>query len=37
VLNDAAYDYMRNQGLPAATIARLKAEPETQFSDQTAW
>jgi Transposase IS66 family len=37
VLNDAAYDYMRNQGLPAATIARLKAEPETRFSDQTAW
>ena len=37
VLNDAAYDYMRNQGLPAATIARLKAEPETRFSDQAAW
>jgi len=37
VLNDAAYDYMRNQGLPAATIARLKAEPETRFGDQTAW
>jgi hypothetical protein len=37
VLNDAAYDYMRNQGLPAATIARLKAEPATRFSDQTAW
>jgi Transposase IS66 family len=37
VLNDAAYDYMRNQGLPAATIALLKAEPETRFSDQTAW
>jgi len=37
VLNDAAYDYMRNQGLPAATIARLKAGPETRFSDQTAW
>jgi hypothetical protein len=37
VLNDAAYDHMRNQGLPAATIARLKAEPETRFSDQTAW
>jgi hypothetical protein len=36
-LNDAAYDYMRNQGLPAATIARLKAEPETRFSDQIAW
>jgi hypothetical protein len=28
---------MRNQGLPAATIARLKAEPETRFSDQIAW
>jgi hypothetical protein len=37
VLNDAAYDYMRNNGLPAATIARLKAEPETRFSDQIAW
>jgi hypothetical protein len=37
VLNDAAYDYMRNQGLPAATIARLKAEPETRFRDQIAW
>jgi hypothetical protein len=37
VLNDAAYDYMRNHGLPAATIALLKAEPETRFSDQTAW
>ena len=37
VLNEAAYDYMRNQGLPAATIARLKAEPETRFSDQIAW
>ena len=37
VLNDAAYDYMRNQGLPAATIALLKAEPQTRFSDQIAW
>ena len=37
MLNDAAYDYMRNQGLPTATIARLQAEPETRFSDQTAW
>jgi hypothetical protein len=37
VLNDAAYDYMRNNGLPAATIARLKAEPRTRFSDQIAW
>ena len=37
VLNDAAYDYMRNQGLPAATIALLKGEPETRFRDQTVW
>ena len=37
VLNNAAYDYMRNQGLPAATIARLKSESETRFSDQIAW
>ena len=37
VLNDAAYVYMREQGLPAATIARLQAEPQTRFSDQTAW
>ena len=28
---------MRNQGLPAVTIARLKAAPETRFSDQIAW
>ena len=37
VLNDAAYDYMRNQGPPEAPIARLKAEPRTRVSDQTAW
>jgi Transposase IS66 family len=37
VLNDAAYDYMRNQGPPIATIARLKAHPATRFNDQTAW
>ena len=37
VLNDAAYDYMRSQGLPATPIARLVAEPETRFSDQTVW
>jgi Transposase IS66 family len=37
VLNDAAYRYMREHGLPAATIALLKAEPETRFADQTAW
>ncbi len=28
---------MRSQGLPAATIARLKAEPQARFGDQTAW
>ena len=37
VLNDAAYRYMRDHGLPVATIALLKAEPETRFADQTAW
>ena len=37
VLNGAAYEYMQNQGLPAAAIARLQAEVETRFSDQTAW
>ena len=37
VLNNAAYDYMRNNGLPASTIARLTAEQQTRFSDQTAW
>ena len=37
VLNDAAYDYMRNQGPPAATIARLMAEPQTRFNDKDAW
>jgi len=37
VLNDAAYDYMRNQGLPASTIALLKAEPRTRFGGQSAW
>src|SRR5579863_9946380 len=37
VLNDAAYDYMRNQNLPAATIALLMSEQQTRFSDQAAW
>jgi hypothetical protein len=37
LLNDAAYRYMRDHGLPVATIALLKAEPETHFADQTAW
>ena len=37
VLNDAAYGYMRKQGLPAASIASLAAQPETAFADQAAW
>jgi hypothetical protein len=37
VLNDAAYDYMRDQGLPAVTIARLRAQPKTRFNDQATW
>jgi len=37
VLDDAAYTYMRDHGLPAALIARLAAQPETHFADQAAW
>jgi hypothetical protein len=37
VLNDAAYGYMRNQSLPAATIDLLMAEQQTRFSDQATW
>jgi len=37
VLNDAAYDYMREQGLPAASIALLAAGPQTRFADQDTW
>ena len=37
VLNDAAYGYMRDQNLPATTIARLMADPEQRFNDQTTW
>jgi len=37
VLNDAAYGYMRKQGLPAASIAHLMAQPETCFADQKTW
>ncbi|EQD38554.1 hypothetical protein B2A_11408, partial [mine drainage metagenome] len=29
VLNDAAYGYMKNHNLPAASIARLRDQPET--------
>jgi Transposase IS66 family len=37
VLNDAAYAYMREHGLPAASIALLAASPQTRFADQAAW
>jgi hypothetical protein len=37
VLNDAAYGYMRNHGLPAVLIARLMAQPMTGFEDQDGW
>jgi len=37
VLNDAAYAYMREHGLPAASIALLAACPQTRFADQAAW
>ncbi len=37
VLNDAAYDYMSEHGLPAASIARLAAGPQMRFADQAAW
>jgi hypothetical protein len=37
VLNDAAYVYMREQGLPAASIALLAAGPQRRFADQAAW
>ena len=37
VLNDAAYAYMRQHGLPASSIALLAAGPQARFADQTAW
>jgi hypothetical protein len=37
VLNDAAYGYMRGQGLAATTIAHLQAQSATQFADQAGW
>ena len=37
VLNDAAYGYMRKQGLSAPLIARLAANRRTVFADQAAW
>ena len=37
VLNDAAYAYMREHGLPVASIALLAAGAQTRFADQAAW
>ena len=37
VLNDAAYAYMREHGLPASSIALLMGCPQTRFTDQAAW
>jgi len=37
VLNDAAYAYMRDHGLPLALIARLKERGSTRFTGQGAW
>jgi hypothetical protein len=37
VLNDAAFDYMRDRALSAALIARLAEQPQTAFADQAAW
>jgi Transposase IS66 family len=37
VLNEAAFDYLRNRGLPGPLIARLAEAGETHFADQSAW
>ena len=37
VLDDAAYAYMRDNGLPAALITRLRQRPKTCFADRSAW
>ena len=37
VLDDAAYAYMRDHGLPAALIGRLRDQPETCFANHGAW
>ena len=36
VLNEAAYAYMRQHGLPATSIALLAGRPQTRFTDQAA-
>ena len=37
VLNEAAFDYLRNRGLPGPLITRLTEAGETHFADQPAW
>jgi hypothetical protein len=37
VLNDAAFEYMRERALSAPLIGCLAAQPETIFADQAAW
>jgi hypothetical protein len=37
VLNDAAFDYMRERNLSAALIARLANEPVTTFANEADW
>ena len=37
VLNDLAFDYMRDHALPATLISRLAEQPHTAFADQSAW
>ena len=37
VLNDLAFDYMRDRGLPGPLIAHLAEAGETRFIDQAAW
>jgi hypothetical protein len=37
VLNDAAYGYMRKHAMSAPLIARLMAEPQTDFADEAGW
>ena len=37
VLNEAAFTYLRDRGLPGALIARLREAGETHFADPAAW
>src|SRR5450631_1431647 len=37
LLNDVAYAYMREHGLPASSIALLAGCPQTRFADRATW